>query len=112
MGEEVYAYEVSNESREVEKMNLKFLFFFFKPKTAYEILRSDWRSDVCSSDHPLPLPLSLSHWSVVPLYIIIQWEWVNDPPTAAVFFFWGRLEERRVWKECTSLCRPLRFIDL
>src|SRR6056297_1707554 len=26
------------------------LFFFFKQKTAYEILRSDWSSDVCSSD--------------------------------------------------------------
>src|SRR6056297_2703813 len=27
-----------------------FMFFFFKQKTAYEILRSDWSSDVCSSD--------------------------------------------------------------
>src|SRR6056297_1234095 len=26
------------------------VFFFFKQKTAYEILRSDWSSDVCSSD--------------------------------------------------------------
>ena len=25
-------------------------FFFFKQKTAYEILRRDWSSDVCSSD--------------------------------------------------------------
>src|SRR6056297_4008592 len=25
-------------------------FFFFKQKTAYEIRRSDWSSDVCSSD--------------------------------------------------------------
>eukprot|EP01048_Picozoa_sp_COSAG05_P039597 COSAG05_NODE_19775_length_288_cov_0.444444_1_plen_25_part_10 len=24
--------------------------FFFKQKTAYAILRSDWSSDVCSSD--------------------------------------------------------------
>ena len=24
--------------------------FFFEQKTAYEILRSDWSSDVCSSD--------------------------------------------------------------
>src|SRR6056297_844358 len=28
------------------------IFFFFKQKTAYEILRSDWSSDVCSSDLP------------------------------------------------------------
>ncbi len=27
-----------------------FFFFFFKQKTAYEILASDWSSDVCSSD--------------------------------------------------------------
>src|SRR5881396_4020283 len=26
------------------------LFFFFKQKTAYEMVRSDWSSDVCSSD--------------------------------------------------------------
>ena len=26
------------------------LFFFFKQKTAYEIVVSDWSSDVCSSD--------------------------------------------------------------
>ena len=28
----------------------RMLFFFFKQKTAYEITRSDWSSDVCSSD--------------------------------------------------------------
>src|SRR5213075_2571651 len=27
-----------------------FYFFFFKQKTAYEITRRDWSSDVCSSD--------------------------------------------------------------
>ncbi len=26
------------------------IFFFFKQKTAYEILASEWTSDVCSSD--------------------------------------------------------------
>src|SRR5213075_1211749 len=29
-----------------------FFFFFFKQKTAYEITRRDWSSDVCSSDLP------------------------------------------------------------
>src|SRR5881396_3992094 len=29
---------------------LIFCFFFFKQKTAYEMVRSDWSSDVCSSD--------------------------------------------------------------
>src|SRR5216117_128881 len=28
----------------------KFFFFFFKQKTAYEIRKGDWSSDVCSSD--------------------------------------------------------------
>src|SRR3546814_10717414 len=28
----------------------KFMFFFFKQKTAYEMRISDWSSDVCSSD--------------------------------------------------------------
>src|SRR5213076_2635400 len=32
-----------------------FFFFFFKQKTAYEMVGSDWSSDVCSSDlaHPV-----------------------------------------------------------
>src|SRR5881396_3440049 len=29
---------------------IKVAFFFFKQKTAYEMVRSDWSSDVCSSD--------------------------------------------------------------
>src|SRR5881396_885666 len=33
---------------------LLFFFFFFKQKTAYEMVRSDWSSDVCSSDLPGP----------------------------------------------------------
>ena len=31
-------------------MTIYFLFFFFKQKTAYEIVSRDWSSDVCSSD--------------------------------------------------------------
>ena len=34
-------------------------FFFFKQKTAYEIVSRDWSSDVCSSDLS-----SLSDWFV------------------------------------------------
>src|SRR3546814_6444581 len=30
------------------------MFFFFKQKTAYEMRISDWSSDVCSSDLPVP----------------------------------------------------------
>ena len=29
---------------------LRYMFFFFKQKTAYEIGTGDWSSDVCSSD--------------------------------------------------------------
>src|SRR3546814_4486938 len=32
------------------------LFFFFKQKTAYDMLISDWSSDVCSSDLPARAP--------------------------------------------------------
>ena len=31
------------------------VFFFFKQKTAYEVVSSDWSSDVCSSDLSAPL---------------------------------------------------------
>src|ERR1043166_4530205 len=31
-------------------MNARIVFFFFKQKTAYEIPKRDWSSDVCSSD--------------------------------------------------------------
>src|SRR3546814_2231569 len=33
------------------------MFFFFKPKTAYEMRISDWSSDVCSSDLPVRIAL-------------------------------------------------------
>ena len=29
---------------------MMFMFFFFKPKAAYEVKECDWSSDVCSSD--------------------------------------------------------------
>ena len=36
---------------ELKKMGvIKTVFFFFKQKTAYEIVSRDWSSDVCSSD--------------------------------------------------------------
>src|SRR5216117_508444 len=31
-------------------LELRVVFFFFKQKTAYEIRKGDWSSDVCSSD--------------------------------------------------------------
>src|SRR6056297_3787807 len=35
---------------EFQTLICSIFFFFFQQKTAYEILRSDWGSDVCSSD--------------------------------------------------------------
>src|SRR3546814_7510592 len=37
-------------------------FFFFKPKTAYEVRISDWSSDVCSPDLPDIRPRRASAW--------------------------------------------------
>ncbi len=34
----------------VHHLRMFYCLFFFKQKTAYEILASDWSSDVCSSD--------------------------------------------------------------
>ena len=60
-------------------------FFFFKQKTAYEILRSDWSSDVCSSD----LDLIKTYTRVYVWYVITrtlfsdsngrnaQWMWLK-----------------------------------
>ena len=36
----------------VEWIRCYSVFFFFKQKTAYEIVSRDWSSDVCSSDLP------------------------------------------------------------
>src|SRR6056297_4308262 len=68
-------------------------FFFFKQKTAYEILRSDWGSDVCSSD------LLVNYDGIR----CIMWEsnGGNVDPSGVT----NRSEERRVGKECVSTCR-------
>src|SRR3546814_8810170 len=36
-------------------IDMSFVFFFFKQKTAYEMRISDWSSDVCSSDLHRPI---------------------------------------------------------
>src|SRR3546814_17575994 len=41
-------------------LSLRYGFFFFKQKTAYEMRISDWSSDVCSSD--LLGPGQVLHW--------------------------------------------------
>ena len=45
-------------------MGVFLIFFFFKQKTAYEIVVSDWSSDVCSSDLVfVPVPYFLDYCS-------------------------------------------------
>src|SRR5213075_3374002 len=69
-------------------------FFFFKQKTAYEITRRDWSSDVCSSDlHTLRNP---PHVRATPVELDLNLHRKHSPP---------RSEERRVGKECALLCR-------
>src|ERR671914_2769866 len=39
-----------------EVLSALLFFFFFKQKTAYEIVSRDWSSDVCSSDLDVQMP--------------------------------------------------------
>src|SRR5216117_3849119 len=65
-------------------------FFFFKQKTAYDIRKGDCSSDVCSSDlHRRAETAPLARACPVP-----------RPAMRSC-----RSEERRVGKECPSLCR-------
>src|SRR5213075_3341693 len=66
--------------------------FFFKQKTAYEITRRDWSSDVCSSD----------------LCGVDCFERARARGVCLGVRATGdsaRSEERRVGKECALLCR-------
>src|SRR5216110_3704736 len=71
------------------------LFFFFKQKTAYEISSRDWSSDVCSSISPLNAiaPSTRGRRSG------------DGRSTTSGAVSSSRSEERRVGKECVSLCR-------
>src|SRR3546814_6619296 len=97
------------------------VFFFFKQKTAYERRISDWSSDVCSSDLPLPglggghrgpgepvidsivcshiSSMATCHRAFEPRVVPVRFGSASNVATAA------RSEERRVGKECVSTCR-------
>src|SRR5213076_3491374 len=74
-------------------------FFFFKQKTAYEMVGSDWSSDVCSSDLGAP-----SRSRTFPHF--------GDPcdphGVSSICRSGWRSEERRVGKECYQPCRSRR----
>src|SRR5216117_1024407 len=65
-----------------------FYFFFFKQKTAYEIRKGDWSSDVCSSDLFLK-PVRKG----IPTYHGALYDMVANPRSATVM---GLLEEGRL----------------
>src|SRR3546814_7644970 len=93
-----------------------FCFFFFKQKTAYEMRISDWSSDVCSSDLPVPhqppdielvveeprpaLPVT-ADGGVAPGATT----GAGDPLGSGEVSMAARSEERRVGKECVGTCR-------
>src|SRR3546814_7538844 len=92
-------------------MDVLFLFFFFKQKTAYEMRISDWSSDVCSSD----LEAKRMSFKVIildplkgcPAAAVVDEQIVADfkDQIAIRNLASKRSEERRVGKECVSTCR-------
>src|SRR5216110_3673562 len=76
--------------------NIDMFFFFFKQKTAYEISSRDWSSDVCSSD----LGKAGSSGTDRSPGAECPPGWRCDCAVQRG----SRSEERRVGKECVSLC--------
>src|SRR3546814_1069000 len=102
-------------------MGSKFMLFFFKQKTAYEVRISDWSSDVCSSDLDCALANDVvSAAARASITAPIRARFVSRmstrnvmalPPVRWRHIDWQnnvlevRSEERRVGKECVSTCR-------
>src|SRR5216110_2065765 len=78
----------------VERDGALKLYFFFKQKTAYVVSSRDWSSDVCSSD--------LCSW---PRSRRASTRGRRPVSRLACGSRRDRSEERRVGKECVSLCR-------
>src|SRR3546814_3253336 len=95
----------------IKMYTIRFFFFFFKQKTAYEMRISDWSSDVCSSDlqeERCPMPSALD------LRLETAYNLITGPggpiEVGSVERFgrplpFIRSEERRVGKECVRTCR-------
>src|SRR3546814_1514179 len=96
--------------------------FFFKQKTAYEMRISDWSSDVCSSDlssartkvlnlRVSPIverPMSTETASLARLSMSLPAELFRQLDVMVEergLPYRSRSEERRVGKECVSMCR-------
>src|SRR3546814_1923946 len=96
-----------------------FFFFFFKQNTAYEMRISDWSSDVCSSDLALLIAVEMIPdlvrtvgnvtMDVAATTAIARMGPASDAVSEAADGYGGgeddaRSEERRVGKECVSMC--------
>ena len=77
------------------------LVFFFKQKTAYEIVSRDWSSDVCSSDLSQVKYLRVNFSIHCDLVTALQVPNRTPFPRREI-----RSEERRVGKECRSRWSP------
>src|SRR3546814_9480481 len=89
--------------------------FFFKQKTAYEMRISDWSSDVCSSDLVVDENVHIDLHALrvrgidqrlengIGAEMGIDRREIGHP--IAVIAGALRSEERRVGKECVSMCR-------
>src|SRR3546814_664068 len=65
---------------------LRFVFFFFKQKTAYEMRISDWSSDVCSSDLFAFVRWTSNDYGTVHSSIAIATAVAADAPYATLAF--------------------------
>ena len=87
-------------------MNRRFVryvrIFFFKQKTAYDIVSRDWSSDVCSSD----LKVLKIHQRGYPMEILRSVQKINPFQNHLISLQISRSEERRVGKECRSRWSP------
>src|SRR3546814_1349112 len=98
------------------------MFFFFKQKTAYEMRISDWSSDVCSSDLPRARRLTPHRRGAKARGVCRASQEIRPAARESVGATpppkeqpprklsgqqdrAGRSEERRVGKECVSMCR-------
>src|SRR3546814_5885150 len=100
-------------------MSCNVYFFFFKQKTAYEMRISDWSSDVCSSDLMRSMATRRQHAATsVVLHdcidflksqpydlVIVETADIGQSDSEIVDLVDFRSEERRVGKECVSMCR-------
>src|SRR5881296_4279147 len=73
-----------------------FSFFFFKQKTAYEMLLCDWSSDVCSSDLDGTVSRNPRRHCLQVTGCGVRHRGASSNVSS---------EERRVGKECTATCR-------